>query len=327
MRARDETPVFPPAEGQRIEWSALPLRIQSAIEERLGVPVVETTTHAGGFSPGLASRVRTADSRDHFVKAVSRSVNPESIRLHRREARVAAALPSHTPAPAFRWSFDDDEWVVLAFDFVPGANPPLPWRAPDLQRVLDALVELADALTPSPIALEPAGELHGTMLMRWRDLLTHPNDLARVPLAWQARLDELIALEARWPEAAAGDALVHLDVRADNIVIAGNRVVFVDWPWAAVGASWLDLVAFLPSVAMQGGPDPESVWRAMPWHRTVDADAVDTFVAALAGMFTRQSLLPAQPGLPTLRAFQGAQGRVARRWLAQRRGWTDAVDA
>src|SRR5439155_9294334 len=71
MRARDETPVFPPAEGQRIEWSALPLRIQSAIEERLGVPVVETATHAGGFSPGLASRVRTADSRDHFVKAVS----------------------------------------------------------------------------------------------------------------------------------------------------------------------------------------------------------------------------------------------------------------
>jgi len=38
-------------------------------------------------------------------------------------------------------------------------------------------------------------------------------------------------------------------------------------------------------------------------------------------VFTRQALLPPPPGLPTVRAFQAAQGQVARAWLAARTGW------
>lgn len=52
--------------------------------------------------------------------------------------------------------------------------------------------------------------------------------------------------------------------------------------------------------------------------RAADAEAVDTVVVALAGYFTRQALLPPPPGLPTLRAFQAAQGVIARAWVADR---------
>ena len=72
------------------------------------------------------------------------------------------------------------------------------------------------------------------------------------------RLDELVDLERRWPEAASGKSLLHLDVRADNVLLTPDRVHFVDWPWAAVGARWLDVVAMLPSVVMQGGPPPRT---------------------------------------------------------------------
>ena len=44
-------------------------------------------------------------------------------------------------------------------------------------------------------------------------------------------------------------------------------------------------------------------------------------VAAVAGFFTSRALQPPPSGLPTVRAFQAAQGDVARRWLAQRTGW------
>lgn len=117
---------------------------------------------------------------------------------------------------------------------------------------------------------------------------------------------------------------MHLDIRADNVVLDEDNVTFVDWPWAGRGARWIDLVAFLPSVAMQGGPDPEDVWHAHPWSAGVDPEAVDGVLAAFAGMFTRQALRPAPPGLPTLRQFQAAQGTTARDWLAQRRHWLDA---
>lgn len=316
---------FPPAEGVRISWATLPADVCTAVEGRLGARVVEAVTHQGGFSPGFAGRVRTADDQDHFLKAVSNSINPVSVELYRREARIAAGLPRSTPCPHFQWHLDNDEWVVLAFEFIRGTTPNLPWRSEDLDRVLRSMVDLSDVLTPSPIAVETASELWGDTLMRWRDLASRPEHLARVAPTWRAKLDELIALEARWPEMSRGDSLVHLDIRADNVLLSGDRVYFVDWPWAAIAAPWLDLVAFLPSVAMQGGPDPDTIWNRHPWSRTVDSEAVDAFLAAFAGMLTRQSLLPPQPGLPTVRAFQAAQGQTARAWLARRRRWTDAI--
>ena len=46
-----------------------------------------------------------------------------------------------------------------------------------------------------------------------------------------------------------------------------TRVVAVDWPWACVGAAWVDLLLLLPSVTMQGGPDPAADLRHPPGGR------------------------------------------------------------
>jgi hypothetical protein len=62
------------------------------------------------------------------------------------------------------------------------------------------------------------------------------------------------------------------------------------------------------------------VFEHHPVARAADPDAVTTFVASIAGYFTRMSLMPPPAGLPTMRLFQAAQGRVARRWIAQRQG-------
>ena len=242
--------------------------------------------------------------------------------MHRREARIAGALPAHAPVPRLWWSFDDGNWVVLLFEDIDGATPRTPWRADELERVLAALTELAATLTPSPLTVERAAELPVLPPDQWLELHNGP-DGERLPDAWRDRLPELILLEHAWPDASHGDSLVHLDLRADNLLLTAERVYIVDWPWATLGAPWLDLVGMLPSVAMQGGPDPERIWQAHPLSAGVDPNAVNAFLAALAGMLTRQSLLPPPPGLPTLRTFQSGQGRTARAWLAQRLGWTE----
>ena len=55
---------------------------------------------------------------------------------------------------------------------------------------------------------------------------------------WSERnLAALAALEAEAPAAAAGDTLLHLDLRADNLLLTPERVLVVDWPHARVGAS------------------------------------------------------------------------------------------
>ena len=318
------TPAFPPAAGQRLPWSDVPAPVRAEVEARFGSAVISAHSQVGGFSPGVAARLRLADGSRAFVKAVCSAPNPDAPAIYRREARIAAALPADVPAPVLQWSFDDGEWVVLAFDDIDGRTPDLPWRPHELERVFDALRALAEQLTPSPIALEPASEALTRLFGGWRRIAAAESPIEALPGGVRAHLDDLTALEARWPEAVQGDSLVHLDLRADNLLLTDDRVFVVDWPWAAVGAPWLDLVAMLPSVAMQGGPDPESAWRSHPLSDGTDDECVDAFIAALAGLFVHSSLLPPPPGLPTLRAFQRAQGEHATAWLAQRRGWPPA---
>ncbi len=320
--AADPTPAFPPASGRRMPWADLPDVVRAAIEHRLGAQVVVADSQCGGFSPGVAARLRLADGTRAFVKAVCSSPNADSPAMYRREARVAAALPPEVPAPALRWSSDDGEWVVLAFDDVDGRSPELPWNRHELERVLAAISDLAARLTPSPLALELAQDTLAPLFGRWQRIVDDGLE-ARLPTAVRVRLDEMLALEARWPEAVAGESLIHLDLRADNMLLTSDRVFFVDWPAAAVGAPWVDLALMLPSIAMQGGPPPADVWGAHPLSRGVDDDRVDALVVAVAGYFAHSQMLPPPPGLPTLRAFQAAQGTETARWLADRMGWTD----
>lgn len=305
---------FPPAQGERLSWGRLPPEIRAAIEQRLGAPVARAATRPGGFSPGLAARLELEDGRRVFAKAVGPEPNPDSPEFHRREVGIAAALPPRTPAPRFLFSVDDGAWVALVFEDVDGHEPELPWREDELRRVLDALTDLSRALTPAPIAAPTVVEAVDELLHGWRSL-ERPVD------AWAAaHVEELRALEASWAAGAAGETLLHGDVRADNILITPDRVVFVDWPHACVGAAWVDLVLFLPSVAMQGGPHPWETWESHPLGRSVPRERLQPLLAGLAGFFAYRSTLPPPPGLPTLRDFQRAQGVEALAWLRRSLG-------
>ncbi|CUW27318.1 Phosphotransferase enzyme family protein [Streptomyces reticuli] len=310
----------PPATGVRVPWEGLPAVVRDAVGEILGAPVVRAVTQRGGFSPGVAARVRTAAGGTGFVKAVSAETNPHSPGLHRREARNAAVLPSTVPAPRLLGSYDDGTWVALVYEEVAGRQPHVPWRPTELRRVLDAVTVLARTGTPSPVDAPPVAEALVGDFAGWRALCDGAAGDVRDRLgAWAAgHLAELAALEAGWAEGASGDTLAHGDLRADNVLLTADGVVFVDWPHALRAAPWFDLLVMLPCVRAQGGPDPGEVFTAHPLGRAADPDAVTSALAALTGYFLRGSLRPAPPGLPTLRPFQRAQGEAALAWLGKR---------
>jgi aminoglycoside phosphotransferase (APT) family kinase protein len=311
----------PPATGRRLAWADAPEWLRDEVEARLGGRVAEAVTQPGGFSPGVATRLRLAGGRRAFVKAVGPEPNPDSPGIHRREARVMAALPRSAPAPRLLWSLDRRGWVALAFEDVAGAQPALPWRPGELGRVLEMVAAMATALTPAPAGIPLLGDRLRDDLVGWRRLAAGADDLKGLD-PWAARhLDRLADLEAGWPEATEGPTLLHSDLRADNLLLTPTRVVAVDWPGASVGAPWVDLLLLLPSVAMQGGPDPEPTFAAHPVSSDADPRAVTTALAAWAGFLVGGSRLPTPPGLPTLRAFQHGQGVMAVEWLRRRTGW------
>jgi aminoglycoside phosphotransferase (APT) family kinase protein len=310
----------PPAAGVRVHWEGLPASVREAIETRLGGRVVSAVTQPGGFSPGLAARLRLDDGRRVFVKAVSETANPDTPEMHRREARIVAALPASAPVPRLLWVLDEDGWVALAFEEVDGRHPGAPWTEADLVLVVDALKKMAVDLTPSPIATElTASGAFERGINGWRIAMKRGEQ--RLDPWCLRHLVRLADLESRAPAAAAGETLLHFDTRADNMLIAGHRVFVLDWPSARIGAAFVDWLIMAPSVAMQGGPAPDEFMTRFDLSG-VAQDDFDAILCSVAGYFVVRGLDPPPPGLPTVRAFQAAQGEVALAWLKSRLGWS-----
>jgi aminoglycoside phosphotransferase (APT) family kinase protein len=308
-----------PARGVRVHWEDIPAAVRTAIERRLGASVVEAVTQPSGFSPGLAARMRLEDGRRVFLKAVSVEANPDTPDIHRREARILEALPPNVPVARLLWIFDEMGWVALCLEHVDGRHPHEPWTDHDLEVVIACVEKMSRDLTPSPIQVDDTvPSLFQRAVNGWGVALEQ-GETRLDP--WALRnLGRLAELESRAPGAVEGDALVHCDIRADNLLIAGDRVYVLDWPWARIGAAWVDLVLMAPSVTMQGGPQPEQFLSRLDLRR-VTVEAVDAVVASVAGYFVVRALEPAPQGIPTVRAFQAAQGRVALAWLRARTGW------
>ncbi|MCA1834299.1 MAG: aminoglycoside phosphotransferase family protein [Actinobacteria bacterium] len=295
--------------------------MRRAVETRIEDHVAEDQTQPGGFSPGAATRLRTTGGKRIFLKAISVQSNPETPDMHRREAHIVAAMPPDAPVPKLLWTFEESGWVCLGFEDVDGRHPELPWKRTELDRVMASLDELARTLTPPPIIPELASEFVAREFTGWGDF-ARGSDMALDD--WSKRnLERLVRAEARAPSAVEGNTLLHLDLRADNMLIDNreDRVWIVDWPWARVGASWFDIVGMAPSVAMQGGPKPEDLVNRFALMKEADADQVTAVVVGLAGFFMYRAAQPPPPGIPTVRAFQKAQGEVACRWIQERTGW------
>ncbi|WP_283138930.1 phosphotransferase [Rhizohabitans arisaemae] len=302
----------PPASGVRISWDDVHPPVRSGVERFLGGKVIEAATQHGGFSPGAAVRLRVDTGRRAFVKAVSPAQNDVAVRLYRAEARATAALPEAAPAPRLLDTFELDDWVTLIFEDIDGRHPMNPWRRDELDRVFAESERMPVMSASSGCAFPMIAEEFDSAFRGWRSLID--SDVSGLD-PWASRhLDGLVELETGWAAAAAGDSLVHGDLRADNILLTPDRVYFVDWAYPCVGAPWFDRLAMAPSIAMQGGPPPREL--------IADPDpAITRVVAAFAGFLVWQSRLPDPPGLPTVRSFQRAQGLIALDWLRERTGW------
>lgn len=164
---------------------------------------------------------------------------------------------------------------------------------------------------------------------------------------WEAHVGEVAGLAgpraaeaARWLEAAvpvlrrasrsadsAVTALIHCDTRSDNLRWRTGKLYLLDWPHVRSGPPEYDLAGFAQSIAVDGGPAPETL---VSWYGPHSTAALDAAVAELAGFFAAQAGLPPVPGLPRLRGFQRRQLAVTLAWAARRLdlpppGWVEAL--
>src|SRR5712691_10240141 len=107
--------------------------------------------------------------------------------------------------------------------------------------------------------------------------------------AWLERsIDHLVRVEANAD--VSGTAFLHMDVRSDNLCFAGQRTVLVDWNLAAIGNPRIELIGWLPSLSIEGGPLPDDL----------TGPDYAPFAVITAGHFAARAGLP--PSSPTSRA-------------------------
>ncbi len=227
----------------------------------------------------------------------------------RDEHVVYAQLGERSFMPRLLGWHDDGERPVLVLEDLSAARWPPPWDRPSIDAVLACLEEVH--ATPPPADLEMVDGRGIAYLDGWREIERDPLPALALGLfgaRWLAAwIPTLSAAASETP--LGGGALLHVDVRSDNVCLHDGRATLVDWNWAAVGAPAFDLASWLPSLHAEGGPAPEAL---MPHGAS--------FAAMLAGFFVWRASRPPIPEAPHVRPKQLMQARAAVPWAARALG-------
>lgn len=254
-------------------------------------------------SPNERWLVRLGDGRSAFAKS---GFDEQSAGWIRDEHRVYAAVEGSFMPRLL--GFEDGGRPVLVIEDLSAATWPPPWTPELVAAAKRALAELA--ATAPPVGLPRLEADRERLADGWERVAADPEPFLSLGLcspAWLAAA--LPALrEATAAAPLAGEALLHVDVRSDNLCLRGGRVLLVDWNQAAVGNPLADAVFFAPSLAMEGGPPPEQL---------VAPGAAPELVALIAGFFACRAGLPAPDWGPHLRPLQRGQLEVALPWAVR----------
>ena len=258
-----------------------------------------------GYSNNERWLARFADGRTAFVKA---AVDEATTRWLRTELLIYESVRGDFLPRLLGWSESPLPVLVLE-DLSRDSFWPPPWSRTAVAAVLGALDEVA--ATPAPERL-PRLEDAGYQLEGWRHVAEDVEPFLALGLCSRGWLTAALpTLLAASDEAVLGGAaLVHCDVRSDNLCIRGSRALLFDWNHATVGNALFDVAFWLPSLAMEGGPQPEEI----------APQGTAELAALVAGFFASRAGLPPPPTAPRVRSVQLAQLEVALPWAVRALG-------
>jgi hypothetical protein len=267
----------------------------------MGATAAAWTPVASRYALGDRWLIRLEVGPSVFAK---RAIGEATAQWLRLEHRVYSALRASFMPELLGW--EDADLPLLVLEDLSAAHWPPPWPRGSVEAVLEALAEIAGC--PPPDGLP---RLADDPPWSWRDVAADPGPFLGLGLCTAAWLEDALPalLSASDPSLLDGDGLLHGDARSDNLCIRDGRPVLVDWNWACIGNPAVDVAFWLPSLTLEGGPEPDEIARASP--------GVATIAPIVAGFFAATAGLPPPAGAPAVRSFQLAQLEVALPWAVR----------
>ncbi|MEJ1967909.1 MAG: aminoglycoside phosphotransferase family protein [Rhizomicrobium sp.] len=312
------------------DWRDVPPALREKIAAIAGEPIVEAATVWGGFGPAATFALTTTSGARHFCKGTHPGNTPAGHAAMLRECRNLASFPELARfGPAWRGMAQEGDWHLAVLEFVDRVEEIPPWTSQAVRRAID-LIAAFHAATPDRAAQALAEGTASDLIAQtqnWhslRDAAVRQGFLAlfgdpQAAALWlEPQLDRLIALKDRAAALGGPRGWMHMDIRSDNLVFAGDGLLLVDWPVLSYGPQLLDIAFFLPSLAGESGPscaEGLKLYERATGFRFADED-IAVAAAAVAGFFAARAGTAEIPALPRLRWIQKLQLFPALDWLS-----------
>jgi Phosphotransferase enzyme family len=284
--------------------------VRRALKHLRSEPVAWGPVTTGGHTPARRWVVTLEDGRTVFVKVATDELTASWLR---DEHVTYSVLRGSSFMPTYLGFYDDGNHPVLVLEDLSAAEWPPPWDRPKVDAVLHCLDRVGSTDPPqgTPLAADDKREIAGG----WDEIADDPTPFLALGLCspdWLSTHLGSLRTAAREAD-LRGDALLHFDVRSDNICLRDGRALLVDWNVTTVGHPQLDVVGWLPSLQAEGGPAPEEI---LP-------EADPRLVSMIAAFFCARAARPPIPTAPRVRSVQLVQGRTALPWAARVLGFPE----
>jgi len=281
--------------------------VRRALKHLRSEPVAWGPVTTGGHTPARRWVVTLEDGRSAFVKIATDDLTASWL----RDEHVAySVLRGSNFMPTYLGFYDDGAHPVLALEDLSMVDWPPPWNRPMVDAVLGCL-EAMHATTP-PQGIPRADDDRFELRDGWDEVAADPEPFLALGLCSRAWLESSLPTlrEAVRTAPLGGEALLHFDVRSDNICVHDGRAFLVDWNWICVGNPLIDVAFWLPSLEAEGGPAPEEILPN-------GTPGLAELAACFAGFCCEHAGRSPIPTAPGVRRLQLQLARTALPWAAR----------
>ena len=268
------------------------------VEKLIGSKINVYSLVRGGYTPAIRLLCETKNLT-YFVKI---GTTPLTSKFLRREYHVYSQVMGDFMPKLEAWEDHEVTPILIIEDLSKNHWPP-PWD----DRGVDLVLSQIDAMhKKTGVQLEKYTQINSIQNSNWKIVSGDPKPFLSLNLVDGLWLDSAIPILVEYEEKCEmdGESFCHWDLRSDNICIAKNRSIFVDWNLACLSNPKLDLGFWLPSLKFEGGPAPEDILPNSP-----------EIAAWVSGFFAARAGLPGIIDAPGVRLVQKQQLEVALPWV------------
>lgn len=235
-----------------------PPYLQNLLEDAMGRKAISWTVPDCGLSSAHRFSVKFEDDSRAFVKAAT---DEWTERWLRTEHLVLSSVRGAFMPSVITWIDEPGTRPVLVSEdlshaYWPASHHGVTWRKGDFDLLFSSIEALSSHIAPPELFA-----LQNRKTSIWSGIARDPAAFLQLGLcseAWFIRsVGALIGAERNVD--LTGNFLVHGDIRSDNVCILGSKIIFVDWSHASRGYGLHDLASVLPTLYLEGGPDPYQI--------------------------------------------------------------------